>query len=706
MFFVLTIGILLGVLFFGIADKAASGLAISTRRSFLPLILKQPTPTPTKTKTPTPTNTPQPTPTAVIPTPVGPIGGTFTSLAVDPNQDDYIYAGHFQSGVYKSFDQGQSWYRKSSGLGTLSIQSLAAHPSSSSIVYAGTYNGGIYKSTNAGESWFAINGGVVGNHIIYDIEVDYNNPNTLYIATRVTGSNVGYIFKSTNAGSSWQQILKGDVFASPDYFYDIDLNTLNSSELYLTTHEHGFYKSINAGASFYPINNGVADTSARTFALDPSYNGLVYAGVWHGASIYRTWNGGASWTNNRSGLPTGAKVLTTYLDPFGRTQKRVFAGTYGNGLYTSDDFAQNWSSRGLAGQRIYDLFVTGGSPSRWYVATEDNGIFRSTNYGASWISVMGQLSLNPISAFVEYPPRGLQLAAVFGKGIYQVNPNGSDWQEFEPQLEDKTILDLQAAGTKLYALTENAIYELSDSNWLKVGLPMASTKLDVGWLQVYGEQIGQSLEMAQNRFETNAKISTDDGMAASVLAGKIRLIEENLYLLTHGNGLYLRINDGWEAMGFKGHAVLDLERNPFDGLLYASVCDLNQDCQLISYDRINWQVQTGMLDGIRINDLRNSGFGFLAATDAGIYLWDPLNEDWVLKSTKRRVLTVTQNEKTCSLAAGGVGEYFLSQDCGNTWSAFTGEETWNYQSLIFPQAADERLLLGSKEAGASIVIIP
>src|SRR5690606_89453 len=46
------------------------------------------------------------------PTPVGPVGGTFTSFAIDPGQNDNIYAGHFGSGVYKSFDQGTTWYRK------------------------------------------------------------------------------------------------------------------------------------------------------------------------------------------------------------------------------------------------------------------------------------------------------------------------------------------------------------------------------------------------------------------------------------------------------------------------------------------------------------------------------------------------------------------------------------------------------------------
>ena len=127
------------------STSVSSGLSmLATQNNYLPIIYQQPTPT----KTPTP----MPSPTPTVTPPIGPIGGTFTSLAVDPNQNDNVYAGHFESGVYKSYDKGQTWYRKSNGLGVLKIQSLASHPTDSNIVYAGTYRGGIYKSMNAAES--------------------------------------------------------------------------------------------------------------------------------------------------------------------------------------------------------------------------------------------------------------------------------------------------------------------------------------------------------------------------------------------------------------------------------------------------------------------------------------------------------------------------------------------------------------------------
>ncbi len=202
------------------------------------------------------------------PVPIGPIGGTFTSFAIDPGQNDNIYAGHFGSGVYKTFDQGTTWYRKSLGLGNLVIQSLATHPTNSSIVFAGTYGGGIYRSTNAGESWQTSSGGVLNNHIIYDIEIDQVNPRRIFVVSRISGSLVGYLSRSMDGGITWSILLTGDGFPTPDYFYDVDIDPNNSNIIYLTAHEHGFFKSLDGGISFNAINTGVTDLSARSFAID------------------------------------------------------------------------------------------------------------------------------------------------------------------------------------------------------------------------------------------------------------------------------------------------------------------------------------------------------------------------------------------------------------------------------------------------------
>jgi len=487
------------------------------------------------------------------PIPVGPVGGTFTSFAIDPGQNDNIYAGHFGSGVYKTFDQGTTWYRKSLGLGILRIQSLATHPTSSAIVYAGTYEGGIYKSTNAGESWQASNGGVLNNHIIYDIEIDPSNPQRMFVVSRIKYSDDdpnnlrGYLARSVDAGLTWTILLTGDSFSSLDYFYDVDIDPANSNIIYLTAHEHGFYKSVDGGVNFYAINTAVSDLSARSFAIDSAYSGLVYGGVWHGDGVYRTWNGGGSWVKSSAGLPADVEVFRVYLDPFGRLQKRVFSCTYGNGLYSSDDFASSWVPRGLAGQRIYDFVIADGNPQRWYAATENNGLFRSSSYGSNWNSIMADLRLTAITGLTELPGDPEALAgAVYGQGVFRVSDSGVNWDPMNEGLTSLDVVSLTVADEKLYAIGRGWMSVWDGKVWQAIELPEADLKaVDAGinWVRERVLLPDEAFEMITGSKVQPTGVVWQDGQ---------------LILRTVGAGVWVQQANGWKQVALTTAEEIEL----------------------------------------------------------------------------------------------------------------------------------------------------
>lgn len=481
------------------------------------------------------------------PIPIGPIGGTFTSFAIDPGQNDNIYAGHFGSGVYKTFDQGTTWYRKSLGLGNLVIQSLATHPTNSSIVFAGTYGGGIYRSTNAGESWQTSSGGVLNNHIIYDIEIDQVNPRRIFVVSRISGSLVGYLSRSMDGGITWSILLTGDSFPTPDYFYDVDIDPNNSNIIYLTAHEHGFFKSVNGGLSFSAINNGVTDLSARSFAIDNDYGGLVYGGVWHGDGVYRTWNGGLTWSNSSSGLPLGVRIGRLYLDPFGRLQKRVFSCTYGNGLYSSDDFATSWISRGLAGQGIYDFVIADGSPQRWYAATENNGIFRSSTYGSDWKSIMADLRLTDITGLIELPGDPNALAgSVYGQGVFRISASGENWEPMNEGLTNLDVVSIAVANNTLYAIGRGWMSVWDGEVWQAIELPDADLKaVDAGinWVRERVLLPDEAFEMITGSKVQPTGVVWQDGQ---------------LILRTVGAGVWVQQANGWKQVALTTAEEIEL----------------------------------------------------------------------------------------------------------------------------------------------------
>jgi len=684
----------------------SSVLAQIGNQAYLPIIAKgyPPIPTATRTPNPTPTRTQIPTPQ---PTPVGPVGGTFTALVVDPIDNQIVYGGSYGSGVYKTFNQGETWYRKNIGLGNVKIQSMAIHPTNSSIVYAGTYGGGVYKSNNGGDNWQAVNSGGLGDKIIYDLEIDPKNPNTLYAASRIPGSLAGYLYKSSNGGSSWTLIFTGQsgaVFSSDDYFYEIDVNPSNSNELYLAAHEHGFFKSSNGGQSFYAINSGVNDYSARSFAIDKSVPGLVYGGVWHDEAVYRTVNAGTYWVNRRNGLPINTKVFRLYPDPFTASPMRIFACTYGDGLYSSDDRSENWVSRGLYGERIYDFVIANGSPQRWFAATESNGIFRRNASSSSWSNVMGDLRLNAVTSLENDAENQVNYAAVYGKGVYAVDSSGENWRELSENLADKAFIDLLSFEDQLVVLSETSLYMQNGSEWTEIGLPLVETSRSRPSKDFLVEKIGlpvDALDIHLSLAKEN-QLSLNQNVMKSL---PYRLISKKgqLYLATLGDGIFRREDEAWKPIGFASKNVIDLASE--GDTLFALVCGSESDCLVYRSVEDEWLAVGKGLEGQVVNRILLSRGELWSGTGSGIYRFDSERELWLpIAAEGRNILSLTDSGD-CRLAAGGDGAVLYSRDCGKSWHEIE-LETGSYQSISYLGESKDLILLGSSNAGAYLLQLP
>ena len=73
-------------------------------------------------------------------------------FSASPNTSNIIYAGTYDSGVFKSTDGGSTWEPINSGLTSPRINDIVIDPNSS-IVYAGT-GGGVFKLYDAPQSTF------------------------------------------------------------------------------------------------------------------------------------------------------------------------------------------------------------------------------------------------------------------------------------------------------------------------------------------------------------------------------------------------------------------------------------------------------------------------------------------------------------------------------------------------------------------------
>lgn len=262
--------------------------------------------------------------------------GRITAIAVPHPYRKTIYIGSAGGGVWKTSNAGITWHPISDSLGIQSIGDVAVAPSDTNVIWVGTgeknssrsqsWGNGVHKSTNGGRTWKHM--GLTDTRSIARIVISPTDVNTVYVAAlgHLWGTNAERgVFKTTNGGTTWSKVL----------FVD-------------------------------------DTTGAIDLRMDPSNPEILYAATWHrlrqggshmqgtgaGSGIYKTVNGGHTWTKLtdpalHNGLPTAdiGRVSISLSDKnpnvvyamiaVDRGITSVSAAPFG-GLFRSDDAGAHW----------------------------------------------------------------------------------------------------------------------------------------------------------------------------------------------------------------------------------------------------------------------------------------------------------------------------------------------------------------------------
>jgi hypothetical protein len=255
------------------------------------------------------------------------VGGRVTDLAVDPVRANTVYAGAATGGVWRSTDAGATFASVWPGTLTPSIGALAI--SSAGVLYAGTGEGnpgggsvtfpgnGVYRSADGGATWSHL--GLAGSERIGRLAIDPTNANRIFAAA--TGSlfvpgGVRGLYRSTDGGTTWQLVLAGANATTGAVDVAIDPGT--PSRVYVAMWDHR-----------------------------RAPEGRVYGGV--GSGIYRSTDGGATWTRLAGGLPAASSNLGRMGLAVARSNPNrlyaIAADTTGNfsGFWTSTNAGGSWT---------------------------------------------------------------------------------------------------------------------------------------------------------------------------------------------------------------------------------------------------------------------------------------------------------------------------------------------------------------------------
>jgi photosystem II stability/assembly factor-like uncharacterized protein len=246
------------------------------------------------------------------------------------------------------------------------VVAVAGVPGDSTTFYFGAVNGGVWKTTDAGTVWEPIfDKQSVGS--IGAIAVAPSDFRTIYAGTgesdiRSDLSSGNGVYKSNDGGSTWTHVGLEDTRQISRIVIDPrDRNVVYVGALghaYKRNEQRGVYKSVDGGAHWAKVLDKGQEIGISDLAICSGNPQLLFAGAWSahrppwstyaaidgaGGGLYRSQDGGKTWSRLSNGLPEG---------DWGRIGvdvaadgKRVYALIQAKkaGLYRSDDGGDSWT---------------------------------------------------------------------------------------------------------------------------------------------------------------------------------------------------------------------------------------------------------------------------------------------------------------------------------------------------------------------------
>jgi photosystem II stability/assembly factor-like uncharacterized protein len=223
---------------------------------------------------------------------IGPasMSGRISDLAVFEADPNTFYVGTAHGGVWKTTNNGTTFEAQFQEQGLMSIGDVAVSQSNPDLVWVGTgeannrqstsWGDGVYKSLDGGKTY--TNVGLRTSRHINRIVIDPRDNNVVLVAA--VGSLWGPggergVYKTTDGGKTWKQVLKGDDDTGAN---DLVIDPLNNQVLYASTYQRrrtaccmngggpgsGIWKSADGGETWTRLKGGLPDGPLGRIGVD------------------------------------------------------------------------------------------------------------------------------------------------------------------------------------------------------------------------------------------------------------------------------------------------------------------------------------------------------------------------------------------------------------------------------------------------------
>ncbi|MYK65529.1 MAG: hypothetical protein F4022_03565 [Gemmatimonadetes bacterium] len=266
-------------------------------------------------------------------------------------------------GLFRSTNSGLTWNLVLDGLAT----DLVVHPTDPSTMYVALYGNGVYKSTNTGLSWTHTSTGMnldIARRI--NLAIAPSSPQTLY-ASFQTGESKGdglTMYRTANGGTSWQELPATGASCYYQCWYDMTIAVHPSNPQTVYFGSLRLHRSVTGGQTFSLHHNGIyVDEHLLVFDTLRGANALYLA---NDGGVYRTINGGTSWTSLATNLAVAQYYRGIALHP--SIAGISLGGTQDQGTQRSSTGTRVWQ-KVMGGDGGYTAFDVE-DPSIWYGETQ------------------------------------------------------------------------------------------------------------------------------------------------------------------------------------------------------------------------------------------------------------------------------------------------------------------------------------------------
>lgn len=350
------------------------------------------------------------------------------------------------------------------------INCVAIHPEDQDIWLSGTAGGGVYRTEDAGENWEPITNSL--SHLpIGDVVFDPTNPDIIYVGTGDT--NIpgtvwigGGIYKSIDGGETFEYIgleecrIISKIVVNPDNPSQIFAGAMGIP--FEENDDRGLYRSDDAGETWTKIFSVSEDSGIIDMVMNPEDPETIYIANWNRirtnfvsevsgdeAGIFKTTDGGDTWTELTNGLPS---------EPMGRIGLKLWEGDYNTlfALYVGTDSQLHGVYKsGDAGESFETIPTWGVPPGAlggfgWFFGkigvnpSDENEIsvlgiemFTTTDGGNTWFQSVPDWFTYEVHADkhdIEYLSDNDVLLATDG-GLYRttsgLNPEAEGWVDVD-----------------------------------------------------------------------------------------------------------------------------------------------------------------------------------------------------------------------------------------------------------------------------------